>query len=319
MRETAGNRKARRSRQGRGSMTKRTRTWRRPLALATAMTVGVAAAPAPLPEAQADINIPLITQDPVFTAGILAGLIAGLGVDNVTIPLNLSIDSGIIGIGTITIGDLDLVLRNVPSSPQSIYNSINGWNGWSTSGSTRSRFPATLGIGNGAYDTVNAYRAQLQSVAGDTPPGYTPFVPGPSGQTNFTSQALLLVQDPYRPNGGILTRFGPLLQPVRCRHDAAAGRSGDRHVRQDQAQHRNARSGLGLRSVVGLPRDAQPVLAAQQRLRGVADQSARRREAGQQLQRDGRRPEHCGRARHSDPVQLGVYTQYRSVKPGTPR
>lgn len=211
MNETAGNRKARRIRQGRGSMKKRTKTLAAAAALATAMTVGAAALPAPLPEAQADIDIPLITQDPVFTAGILAGLIAGLGVDNVTIPLNLKIDTGIIGIGTITIGDLDLVLRNVPSSPQSVYNSINGWNGWSTSGSTRSRFPATLGIGNGAYDTVNAYRAQLQSVAGNTPPGYTPFVPGPSGQTNFTSQALLLVQDPYRPNGGILTRFGPLL------------------------------------------------------------------------------------------------------------
>lgn len=212
MTDTAGNRRARRSRQGRGVVKKRTKTLAAAAALATAMTVGVAAAPAPLPAARADIDIPLITQDPVFTTGLLAGLIAGLGIDKVSIPLNLSIDTGIGIIGKINIGTLDLVLDNVPRGTQNLYNSINGWAGWSTSGNTRSRFPATLGIGNGAFYTVNAYRAQRDSVMnGNTPPGYTPFVPGPNGQTNFTSQELLLLNDPYRPNGGILTRFGPLL------------------------------------------------------------------------------------------------------------
>ena len=95
MTDTAGNRKARRNRQGRGSVKKRTKGLAAAAALATAMTVGAGAMP--LPQAQADIDIPVITQDPVYTAGLLAGVIAGLGINDISIPLNLSIDAGPLG------------------------------------------------------------------------------------------------------------------------------------------------------------------------------------------------------------------------------
>ncbi|AQT78153.1 hypothetical protein B1R94_01230 [Mycolicibacterium litorale] len=200
-------------------------------AVAAAAAVGLASTEATVPAARADgastINI---TVDPTFTAGIIAGLLDVLGVDDIPIPINQEIPVPIIG--PITIGTLELVLHNVPSNPASIYNAINGYSGWSTTGSTRYRFPATVGIGNGAFDLVNAYRAQLDSVHGNTPSGYTPFVPGPGGQVNFTSQVLIYGQNPYRPNGGILTRFGPLLNlfgvdttlPPVGRHTDATGK-----------------------------------------------------------------------------------------------
>jgi hypothetical protein len=176
-------------------------------AVAAAVSMGLATSPA----ASADLNIPVITQDPVFTAGFLAGILAEIAPPVLTIPLNMSIPVPILG--TVNIGELQLVLDNIASNPPSIYNANNNFAGW-TSGSTRYRFPATLGIGNGAYDTVNAYRAELASVQGVTQPGYSPFVAGPGSSVNFTSQELILVNNPYRPNGGIMSRLAAPLNAL---------------------------------------------------------------------------------------------------------
>lgn len=171
---------------------------------AAAASVGFVGAPVASAADPSAVTIN-VTQDPTFTAGLLAGLLDQFGPDVLTIPLNIEIPNVPI-VGTIVIGDLNLVLDNVAANAPSIYNAINGYNGWS-SGSTRYRFPLTVGIGDGAYDLVNAYRAQLASVQGDTEQGLSPFVPGPDGSVNFTSQALVLVNNAYRPNGGILSRF----------------------------------------------------------------------------------------------------------------
>jgi hypothetical protein len=195
---TATGRKARRNAKAKVAAT----------AAAAAMGVGLAAAP----PAAADLNIPVITQDPVFTAGFLAGILAEIAPPKLTIPLNMSIPVPVIG--NVNIGDLELVLDNVASNPPSIYNANNSYAGWINAGGTRYRFPATLGIGNGAYDLVNAYRAELASVQGITQPGYSPFVAGPSGSVNFTSQELILVNNPYRPNGGLLSRFAAPLNTL---------------------------------------------------------------------------------------------------------
>ena len=79
---------------------------------------------------------------------------------------------------------------------------------------------------------MQAYRDEIASVQGNTPSGFSSFLPGPvekqtiaSGcgsilnpnncpnvqATNVTNQALLFVENPLRPNGGIETRFAPIL------------------------------------------------------------------------------------------------------------
>lgn len=45
---------------------------------------------------------------------------------------------------------------------------------------------------------------------GVTDQGYSPFVVGPGSpgkNINFTNEVLLLASNPYRPNGGLFTRF----------------------------------------------------------------------------------------------------------------
>lgn len=187
-----------------GTAASRTKTMIAATSAAAATAVGFAGSPMATAADPSAITIN-VTQDPTFTAGLLAGLLDQIGPDVLTIPLNIEIPNVPI-VGTIVIGDLNLVLDNVAANAPAIYNAINGYNGWS-SGSTRYRFPLTLGIGDGAYDLVNAYRAQLASVQGATEQGLSPFVPGPDGSVNFTSQALILVNNSYRPNGGILSRF----------------------------------------------------------------------------------------------------------------
>jgi hypothetical protein len=177
-------------------------------AMATAVTVAVGAAP---PASALDVN------QQVYTAGPLLGLLPGLGIDSVPIALgNLPV-----------VGDTTLILDFAPIEydAQNIYNTVNALpfarrNALSSiydriigaPADPPGQFPAVLGSGIGTRNLVESYRAQISSVNGVTPPGYTPFqtVPG-ANTTAQTNQALLYLRNPLRPNGGIDARFAPLL------------------------------------------------------------------------------------------------------------
>ena len=177
-------------------------------AMATAATMAVGAAP---PASALDVN------QQVYTAGPLLNLLPLLGVDTLPIPLgNLPV-----------VGDTTLILDFVPIEydSQNIYNTVNALpfarrNALSSiydrvigaPADPTTQFPAVLGSGIGTRNLVESYRAQISSVNGVTPPGYTPFqtVPG-ANTTAQTNQALLYLRNPLRPNGGIDARFAPLL------------------------------------------------------------------------------------------------------------
>ena len=177
-------------------------------AMATAATVAVGAAP---PASALDVN------QQVYTAGPLLNLLPLLGVDTLPIPLgNLPV-----------VGDTTLILDFVPNEydSQNIYTTVNALpfarrNALSSiydrvigaPADPTTQFPAVLGSGIGTRNLVESYRAQISSVNGVTPPGYTPFqtVPG-ANTTAQTNQALLYLRNPLRPNGGIDARFAPLL------------------------------------------------------------------------------------------------------------
>lgn len=181
-----------------------------------------------------------ITQD-IYTTGPLMGLIAGLGVDSVAIPLG-----NVPPLGDVT---LTLNLNKIAASSVNLYETVNALPFQRNSvpvtgvtntynrylGSSPRQFPATLGSGSGAYALVEAYRAEIAGVVSgnaDTVPGYSDwqqiapaerqtFASGclavnpnncPQVQPTYvTNQALLFLRNPLRPNGGIDSRFGPLL------------------------------------------------------------------------------------------------------------
>jgi hypothetical protein len=177
-------------------------------AVATAATVAVGSAP----PASA-----LVVDQQVYTAGPLLNLLPLLGVD--TIPISLGTLPGI--------GDTTLILDLAPIEydTPNIYNTVNALPFSQRSGlgnppydrvfgapvDPPSQFPAVLGSGIGTLNTIKAYRAQISSVGGSTPPGYTPYQPVPGSSGTITNQALLYLRNPLRPNGGIGPRFGPLL------------------------------------------------------------------------------------------------------------
>lgn len=181
------------------------------VAAGTAATVAVGSAPF------AEAATQNINQE-VLTTGPLVSLLPFLGVDEI----------GPIPVTTVGGTDITLTLQLAPiaNNAQDIYNTINtlpfarrsGLSSsrpfdrvYSLSGPTAGQFPGVLGSGSGALNTIKAYRAQIASVNGTTPGGYTPFQPGPNGLTNQTNQALILFRNPLRPNGGIEARFAPLL------------------------------------------------------------------------------------------------------------
>ena len=87
--------------------------------------------------------------------------------------------------------------------------------------------PFSPGAGQGAYNAGLAYQALLSSAQGATLPGYSPLVARgrvnsatgvscTSGLTcvqgtNVTNLAVLLVNNPGTPNGGLYARVGPIL------------------------------------------------------------------------------------------------------------
>lgn len=232
-----------------GAVTDRGRVAATRLALmgvATGTVAAVALGPA-TPAALADPTPTAvdILQD-VYTTGPLAGILAAVGVDsigpisvanvpgigdiNLTLILDGPVDNDPLALYD-TVNGLNFVRRtNVLGSALNSYDRIVCTTGGTCS--TPNEFPATLGVGTGALSLIEAYRNQIASVQGNTPAGYTPFAPGPiekqtiaSGcgsilnpnncpnvqATNQTNQALLFVRNLLRPNGGIMSRFGPIL------------------------------------------------------------------------------------------------------------
>ena len=176
-------------------------------AVATAATVAVGAAPS---ASALDVN------QQVYTAGPLLNLLPLLGID--TIPISLG--------NLPVVGETTLILDFAPIGydSQNIYNTINALP-FAKRGAFSSiydrvigapadpptQFPAVLGSGIGTRNLVDSYRAQISSVNGNTPPGYTPFQPVPGANPTQTNQALLYLRNPLRPNGGIDARFAPIL------------------------------------------------------------------------------------------------------------
>jgi len=169
-----------------------------------------------------------ITAAPVYTAGPLLDLINTLGdllpgrtvgTSTETVvytsgppqKLTLNIDSGTcltFGVtACVNIGSAVLEAKNILDDAANLYNTIAGLT-FTQSGSTYNRYAVMAGIGPAAVNLADAYRAEISSVEGATPSGYTPFVTGPPvAATNYTGQLLMFLRDPLRPNGGLLTRF----------------------------------------------------------------------------------------------------------------
>lgn len=186
-------------------------------ATAVAMTVGATATPV-TPTANA------LTFDATST-GPLLRLIAALGVDSIDIP-NVPV------LGTITI-NLDWN-ESDPVGLNDVMNSaaFGGFNPL-TYTFTRPNLLASSGTGpllvasgTGTVGAIQAYQAMLSSANGNTLPGYSPLVASGkvniSGQpcttgltcaqgTNVTNLPIALIRNPGTPNGGLYTRFGPIL------------------------------------------------------------------------------------------------------------
>lgn len=185
-------------------------------AAVTAATMAVTSAP---PASAAPLNI----EQQVLTAGPLLDLLPALGITSIG-PLDL----GPIPIVAPDGAFLTLTLSPIAYDTQSIYNDINALpfkrrtgllapqvfdRTYSVPGGPAAgQFPAVLSSGIGSGNAVQAYRTQISSVRdGVTPGGYTPFQPGAGNLPNQTNQVLLLLRNPYRPNGGIQARFAPVL------------------------------------------------------------------------------------------------------------
>lgn len=229
MAATAINRKARRG-------SKALRRGRRIVTTAAAvgsLTLGLAGMPSAQAATGYDVNIDV---NPVYTVGTLAGLIngllsAGIGFPPVvnpgppasfSFPVNYSVTQKVDYVGDVLVNILNATLYPVlaPNDSYGIYNAVNGLSNWYTvagnlvkPGNTDNRYrpAAALGIGDGAVSLIEAYRQQIQSVTtGVTDQGYSPFVLGPGSpgkNINWTNEVLLLASNPYRPNGGLFTRF----------------------------------------------------------------------------------------------------------------
>ena len=178
------------------------------MGVTAATAAAVAVGSAPLASAL-DVN------QQVYTAGPLLNLLPLLGVDTLPIPL------GVLPV----VGDTTLILDFAPIEydTPNIYNTVNAlpFAKRGIFGSTYDRifgapvdppgqFPAVLGSGIGTLNLVKSYRAQISSVNGVTPPGFTPYQPAQGASSTLTNQALLYLRNPLRPNGGIGPRFAPI-------------------------------------------------------------------------------------------------------------
>lgn len=185
---------------------------------AAAVTVGAMVAGVTAPAASADVDFGAVTTGPLFA------LAQALGVTTITIQ---DVD---------VIGDIFIHTQWAPPLPTVLADNVNAFpfGGFGPIVGTFKRQPggslgsAILGgSGLSAYEAGVAYEALLSSAAGNTLPGYTPLeasgkvnsvtgapcTTGPSciQGTNVTNLAVLEVNDPGTPNGGLMARFAPIL------------------------------------------------------------------------------------------------------------
>jgi len=188
-------------------------------ATAAVMTVGLSV-PAVIPDAKAALALNAVTTGPLFRIADALGL------------NSVDITTGVSAFDPLTI---DLAYTN--SDPVNLNNQINAFpfGGFTAILATFKRQPGgTLGAailagsGQGAYNSALAYRALLSSAKGNPLPGYdslqgpglvnsvsgvsctTPSITCVQG-TNVTNLAVLLVNNPGTPNGGLYARFAPIL------------------------------------------------------------------------------------------------------------
>ena len=182
-------------------------------AAATAMTIGLTT-----PTAQADVDFGAVTTGPLF------GLAQAVGVTTITIQ---DVD---------VVGDIFIHTAWAPPLPTVLADNLNAypWGGFAPVFATFRRQPGGSlgslilgGSGLSAYNAGVAYQALLSSAAGNTWPGYSPLeargkVNSLTGEpcnlgptcvqgTNITNLAVLQVNDPGTPNGGLFARFSPIL------------------------------------------------------------------------------------------------------------
>ncbi len=203
-------------------------------AAAAAMTVGLAGAPA------ANARPVDITWDPAYTAGALAGLLnvvgnalpgtslAGLYNSGPPQSLNVGIDTvltvPVVGQvpAEITLTLLLKYIEDLNSSSYAdasvLYNTLANIPAPAcannTAGATNCRYGLMLGTLGATLGLVEAYQAQIQNVTtGQPQAGFIPFEAAPgstSDKPTLTSQVLAFLQNPVRPNGGLLSRFPEL-------------------------------------------------------------------------------------------------------------
>lgn len=184
--------------------------------LAAAVLVGGLCAPSMLAKSKA-LDLAAVTTGPLMRVADWVGF-HSISVPNVPV-----------------LGDLNIALNYTGSDPVNLYNKINAYPfGGFLLGNFYRQPGGSLGTailvssGIATPNAVKAYQALLASGAGNTPAGYAPLtpagrvnsitgVPCTSGiacvqGTNVTNLAMLFVNDPGTPNGGIYARFGSILQ-----------------------------------------------------------------------------------------------------------
>ena len=154
------------------------------------------------------------------TTGPLFRLADIFGLESVTVP-NVPV-----------IGDLTVNFAYAPNDPVILADTINAYPFAGSALLGYKRQPGGIfgsailaGSGLGAYNSGTAYEALLSSAAGQTLPGYTPLVPPPGSGTNITNLAVLQVNNPGTPNGGLFARFQPLLDVFGVDGVSAGGQS----------------------------------------------------------------------------------------------
>jgi len=207
-----------RNRAARRSAARRARSATVAGAAAAALTVGVAIAP---PAQAADLTV---NWDPAYTAGGLAGILnfignASPGLDlaglyNSGPPQQINISLPDVAPPIVNTVFLNLFLKYLTnSSTAGLYNTIANIPapGSCTIAATNCRYALMLGTSEATYNLVDAYRAQIESVTtGTSRAGFIPFTASPgstSARPTQTDQALVFLQNPVRPNGGLMSRF----------------------------------------------------------------------------------------------------------------
>lgn len=212
----ASNRKARRAQDGRARESRRRTGIAAAAAVTTAaaLTVGVGVPSAgPRVVSISDIALaadPIDVQLDLITTGALLGLVSALGYDSFTYAASFSGQ------------DLNLTvnLNHTGNRPENLYDTVNtlpmeadpyGPLGAFCSDSANTngcRIAPIVTVGSGAQGLRAAMNSLYSIALGTNLQQYMPLVKGYTGTTG------IIINNPYRPNGGIDGRFGASLQKL---------------------------------------------------------------------------------------------------------